>query len=98
MTSVTGGARPGYVDHVETWRIVATGSFLLGGLVLVLVGMAQARDRKGARHGDVVRAAVVGLAVVAVVAVLIAYVLPSVVAWGVVAAAAIAVVFITMVD
>ncbi|MFD7652678.1 hypothetical protein ACFV4N_01705 [Actinosynnema sp. NPDC059797] len=83
---------------METWRIVATSAFLVGGLVMVLVGMAQARDRKGARRGDVRRAALIGLAVVAVVAVLIAYVLPSVVAWGVVGATAIAVVFITMWD
>ncbi|MBB4968963.1 hypothetical protein [Saccharothrix violaceirubra] len=83
---------------METWRIVATGSFLLGGLVLVLVGMAQARDRKGSRPADVKRAAFVGLALVGIVAVLVAYVLPSVAAWGVVAATAIAVVFITMVD
>jgi hypothetical protein len=83
---------------VEKWRLVATGSFLLGGLVMVLVGMAQARDRKGARRSDVRRAALVGLVVVAFVAVLIAYVLPSVVAWGVVAATAIGVVFVTMWD
>lgn len=87
-----------YLDRVETWRIVATSAFLLGGLVMVLVGMAQARDRRGARRGDVRRAAGIGLALVAVVAVLIASVLPSVVAWGVVAATAIAVVFVTMWD
>ncbi len=83
---------------METWRIVATGSFVLGGLIMVLVGMAQARDRRHARTTDVWRAGLVGLAVVAVVAVLIAYVLPSVAAWGVVAATAIAVVFLTMMD
>ena len=83
---------------METWRIVATSAFLLGGLVMILVGMAQARDRKGARRPDVMRALLVGAVVVAVVAVLIAYVLPSVLAWGVVAATAIAVVFVTMWD
>ncbi|ONI81903.1 hypothetical protein ALI22I_37580 [Saccharothrix sp. ALI-22-I] len=83
---------------METWRIVATSSFLLGGLVMILVGMAQARDRKGARHADVMRAFLIGAVMVAVVAVLIAYVLPSVVAWGIVAATAIAVVFVTMMD
>ncbi|MEV0677258.1 hypothetical protein AB0I60_12145 [Actinosynnema sp. NPDC050436] len=83
---------------METWRIVAAGSFVLGGLIMVLVGMAQARDRKNARGADVWRAGLVGLAVVAVVAVLIAYVLPSVAAWGIVAATAIAVVFVTMMD
>lgn len=83
---------------METWRIVATSAFLLGGLVMILVGMAQARDRKGARKADVRRALLVGVVIVAVVAVLIAYALPSVVAWGVVAATAIAVVFVTMMD
>ncbi|MER5268493.1 hypothetical protein ABTZ99_41015 [Actinosynnema sp. NPDC002837] len=83
---------------METWRIVATSAFLLGGLVMILVGMAQARDRKGAKRPDVMRALLIGAVVVAVVAVLIAYVLPSVLAWGVVAATAIAVVFVTMWD
>ncbi|MCC8248162.1 hypothetical protein [Saccharothrix luteola] len=83
---------------METWRIVATSAFLLGGLVMILVGMAQARDRKGAKRPDVMRALLVGAVIVAVVAVLIAYVLPSVLAWGVVAATAIAVVFVTMWD
>lgn len=83
---------------METWRIVATSAFLLGGLVMILVGMAQARDRKGARGSDVWRALLVGAVIVALIAVLIAYVLPSVVAWGIVAATAIAVVFVTMMD
>ncbi|MEU4801188.1 hypothetical protein [Actinosynnema sp. NPDC023587] len=83
---------------METWRIVAAGSFIVGGLIMVLVGMAQARDRKNARGADVWRAALIGLGVVAVVAVLIAYVLPSVAAWGIVAATAIAVLFVTMMD
>lgn len=83
---------------METWRIVAAGSFVVGGLIMVLIGMAQARDRKHARSADVTRAGLVGLAVVAVIAVLIAYVLPSVAAWGIVAATAIAVVFVTMMD
>ncbi|MBW4719753.1 hypothetical protein [Saccharothrix obliqua] len=83
---------------METWRIVATCSFVLGGLILVLVGVAQARDRRNTRDADVWRAGLVGLAVVGVVAVLIAYWLPSVAAWGIVAATAIAVAFITMMD
>ena len=83
---------------METWRAVATGLFVLGGLVMVLVAMAQVRDRKGASHAEVVRAGVIGLAVVAVVATTIAYWLPSVVSWGIVAATAMAVFFITMMD
>ncbi|CCH27611.1 hypothetical protein ABZ816_07930 [Actinosynnema sp. NPDC047251] len=83
---------------METWRIVAAGSFIVGGLIMVLVGMAQARDRKHAQASDVWRAALIGLAAVAVIALLIAYLLPSVAAWGIVAATAIAVVFVTMMD
>jgi len=83
---------------METWRAVATGLFVLGGLVMVLVAMAQVRDRKGTGHAEVVRAGVIGLAVVAVIATMIAFWLPSVVTWGVVAATAMAVFFITMMD
>jgi hypothetical protein len=83
---------------METWRAVATGLFVLGGLVMVLVAMAQVRDRRGATRAEVVRAGVIGLAVVAVVATTIAYWLPSVVSWAVVAATAMAVFFITMMD
>ncbi|MFI9810613.1 hypothetical protein [Saccharothrix variisporea] len=83
---------------METWRVVATGAFVVGGLVLVLVAMAQARDRKHARGADVWRAGLLGLAVVGLVAVLIAYWLPSVAAWGTVAATAMAVAFITLMD
>jgi hypothetical protein len=83
---------------METWRAVATGLFILGGLVMVLVAMAQVRDRRGTSHAEVVRAGVIGLAVVAVVASAIAFWVPSVVAWAVVAATAMAVFFITMMD
>jgi hypothetical protein len=83
---------------METWRAVATGLFVLGGLVMVLVAMAQVRDRKGASHAEVLRAGVIGLAVVAVLATAIAFWLPSVVTWAVVAATAMAVFFITMMD
>jgi hypothetical protein len=83
---------------METWRAVATGLFVLGGLVMVLVAMAQVRDRRGATRAEVARAGVIGLAVVAVVATTIAYWLPSVVSWAVVAATAMAVFFITMMD
>jgi uncharacterized membrane protein len=83
---------------METWRTVATGLFVLGGLVMVLVAMAQVRDRKRTTHAEVVRAGLIGLAVVAVLAALIAFWLPSVVAWALVAATAMAVFFLTMMD
>lgn len=98
MKTLPGTATRSYLDHMETWRAVATGLFILGGLVMVLVAMAQVRDRKGASHAEVLRAGVIGLAVVAVLATAIAFWLPSVVTWAVVAATAMAVFFITMMD
>ncbi|ACU34208.1 hypothetical protein KCV87_19325 [Actinosynnema pretiosum subsp. pretiosum] len=89
---------------METWRVVATGAFIVGGLVLVLVGMAQVRDRvrrrseRDAKHAQVLRAALVGLVAVAAVALLIALWLPSTVAWALVAATALAIVFLTTAD
>ena len=83
---------------METWRIIATSLFALGGLVMVLVAMAQVRDRKHNRRADVLQAGLIGLVVVVVVTASIALWLPSVVAWALVAATAIAVLFLTMVD
>lgn len=83
---------------METWRIVATSLFAAGGLVMVLVGMAQVRDRKHSQRVDVLRAGLIGLVVVAVITISIALWLPSVVAWALVAATAMAVLFLTMVD
>jgi hypothetical protein len=83
---------------METWRIVATSLFGLGGLVMVLVAMAQVRDRKHSTHGEVVRAGLIGLAVLIIIAANIATWLPSVVSWGLVAATAFAVFFLTMMD
>ncbi|MFD9703079.1 hypothetical protein [Lentzea sp. NPDC059081] len=83
---------------METWRIVATSLFAVGGLVMVLVAMAQVRDRKHSSRTQVVQAGVIGLVVVVVVTASIALWLPSVVAWALVAATAFAVLFLTMVD
>jgi hypothetical protein len=41
---------------METWRIIATSLFAAGGLVMVLVAMAQVRDRKHNRRADVLQA------------------------------------------
>ncbi|MEU3648588.1 hypothetical protein AB0E59_34785 [Lentzea sp. NPDC034063] len=83
---------------METWRIIATSLFAAGGLVMVLVAMAQVRDRKHSRRTEVVQAGLIGLVVVGVITLSIALWLPSVVAWALVAATAIAVLFLTMVD
>ncbi|MGW6448958.1 hypothetical protein [Lentzea sp. NPDC055074] len=83
---------------METWRIVATGLFAVGGLVMVLVAMAQVRDRKHSRRTQVLQAGLIGLVVVVILTASIALWLPSVVAWALVAATAMAVLFLTMVD
>lgn len=83
---------------METWRIIATSLFAVGGLVMVLVGMAQVRDRKHSQRIEVLRAGLIGLVIVAVITASIAWWLPSVVAWALVAATAMAVLFLTMVD
>ncbi|NGY59630.1 hypothetical protein G7043_11900 [Lentzea sp. NEAU-D13] len=83
---------------METWRIIATSLFGVGGLVMVLVAMAQVRDRKHSERKEVVQAGLIGLVVVAVITLSIALWLPSVVAWALVAATAMAVLFLTMAD
>jgi uncharacterized membrane protein len=83
---------------VETWRIVATSLFAVAGLVMVLVAMAQVRDRKHSRRSQVWQAGIIGLVVVVVVTASIALWLPSVVAWAVVAATGFTVLFLTLVD
>jgi uncharacterized membrane protein len=83
---------------METWRIIATCLFGAGGLVMVLVAMAQVRDRKHSQRVEVVQAGSIGLVVVVVVTASIALWLPSVVAWALVAATAMAVLFLTMAD
>ncbi|RJQ74130.1 hypothetical protein D5S17_23725 [Pseudonocardiaceae bacterium YIM PH 21723] len=71
---------------METWREIATGLFVLGGLVLVLVAMAQARDRKGGAKGDVLRAGLIALVVLGVLTLVIATVATKTIAWALVAA------------
>jgi hypothetical protein len=83
---------------METWRIVATSLFGVGGLVMVLVAMAQVRDRKHSHRKEVLQAGLIGLVVVAVITLSMALWLPSVVAWALVAATAMAVLFLTMAD
>jgi uncharacterized membrane protein len=83
---------------METWRIIATCLFGAGGLVMVLVAMAQVRDRKHSQRVEVIQAGLIGLVVVVVVTASIALWLPSVVAWALVAATAMAVLFLTMAD
>ncbi|WP_075738116.1 MULTISPECIES: hypothetical protein [Actinoalloteichus] len=83
---------------METWRIIATGLMVVGGLILVLVAMAQARDRRGSTRIDVLRAGGISLALLAVCVALVATVLSPTFAWGLVAATAIAVTVITLAE
>ncbi|MCO1582182.1 hypothetical protein M8C13_41190 [Crossiella sp. SN42] len=81
---------------METWRITATVLFIVGGLILTLVAMAQVRDRKRTTHAAVVQAGLISVAVVAALALLVAFALPSTWAWALVAAEAIAVLFLML--
>jgi hypothetical protein len=78
---------------MQTWRILGTIALGTGGLLMVLVAMAQARDSAVRRRreddgtgGRVARAGLIGLALVAIAVVLRLTVLPQFVVWGVTAA------------
>jgi hypothetical protein len=75
---------------MDTWRVLGSVLLGLGGLLAVLVAMAQARDSAiGLRRGDgpsvgvrVAAAAGIGLGVLAVVLLLSLTILPLFVVWG----------------
>ena len=71
---------------METWRVIAGVLIGFGGLILVLLAMAQTRDRKGATNSTVALSGAISLTVVALLCVLSLTVLPGPVVWGVVAA------------
>lgn len=58
----------------------------LGGLILVLLAMAQTRDRKGSSNSSVALAGVITFVVVALLSVLSLTVFPGPLAWGLVVA------------
>jgi len=79
---------------MDTWRIFGAAVVGIGGLLMVMVAMAQARDsgvrgrmtaREG-RHTRVAQAAGIGLALLAVLLLLTLTVLPQYVVWAVAAA------------
>jgi hypothetical protein len=80
---------------MELWRVLGAVAVGSGGLLLVLVGMAQARDsavhtRRAAYEGKgvrVARAAAIGLVIVTLTVLLVLTVLPQVVVWGIAVAA-----------
>jgi hypothetical protein len=74
---------------VELWRLGGAGMVAVGGLVLVLVAVAQARDgaalraRRGRRGAGpvVLRTSLLGLALVAVTVIGVLTVLPQLLVW-----------------
>ena len=71
---------------METWRVIAAVLIGFGGLILVLLAMAQTRDRKGATNGTVALAGVISFTIVALLCVLSLTVLAPALVWGFVAA------------
>jgi uncharacterized membrane protein len=71
------------VGDVTVWRAIPAALFAVEGVVLVLVAMAQARDRRGATHLTVILTGLVVLVLAAVVTVVVAVLLPPLAGWGV---------------
>jgi hypothetical protein len=71
---------------VETWRLIAGVLIGLGGLILVLLAMAQTRDRKGSTSGQVALAGAIALVMLTMLCVLSLTVFPGPLVWGLVAA------------
>jgi hypothetical protein len=67
---------------VDVWHVIPGAVFGAEGLVLVLVAMAQARDRKGATHLTVVGTGLAALIVAAGLTLAIVGLLPVLVGWG----------------
>jgi hypothetical protein len=71
---------------VETWRLIAGVLIAGGGLILVLLAMAQTRDRKGSTGGQVALAGAISFVVLALLCVLSLTVFPGPLVWGLVVA------------
>lgn len=83
---------------VESWRIIATVLFAIGGIVLVLVTMAQARDRKGSTGAQVAISGAVAFTLIVIVGLLIATTLPIGATWTLVAITGGIATFLVLVD
>lgn len=64
------------------WHVIPGAVFGVEGLVLVLVAMAQARDRKGATHLTVIGTGLAALIVAAGLTLAIVGLLPVLVGWA----------------
>ena len=72
----------GYRGVVDVWQVVPAAVFAAEGLVLVLVAMAQARDRRGATHLTVIGTGLAALIVTAGLTLAIVGLFPPLVGWG----------------
>ena len=68
---------------MTVWRAIPAALFAVEGVVLVLVAMAQARDRRGATHLTVILTGLVVLVLAGVLTVVVAALLPPLAGWGV---------------
>jgi hypothetical protein len=66
--------------------VIAGALIAVGGLILVLLAMAQTRDRKGSTNGSVALAGAISFVIVAMLCVFSLTVFPGPVVWGLVAA------------
>ncbi|HEX5120318.1 MAG TPA: hypothetical protein VFW65_34480 [Pseudonocardiaceae bacterium] len=67
---------------MDVWHVIPGAVFGVEGLVLVLVAMAQARDRKGATHLTVIGTGLAALIVAAGLTLAIVGLLPVLVGWA----------------
>ena len=67
---------------MDVWHVLPAAVFGVEGLALVLVAMAQARDRKGATHLTVLGTGLTALIVTAGLTLAIVGLLPVLVGWG----------------
>jgi hypothetical protein len=70
---------------METWRVIAGVLIAIGGVILVLLAMAQTRDRKGATNSSVALSGAISATIVVLLCVLSLTVLPGQVVWVIVA-------------
>ena len=71
---------------METWRIIATCLWALGGVVMTLLMTGKVRDERHRGPGDIARVALWSSVFFAVGCLLIATVLAGTIVWGLVAA------------
>lgn len=67
---------------MDGWRLVAAVLIAAGGLVLVLLTMAKARERRGSTGGTVALVGVITFTVLALLCLLVATVLPAWLVWS----------------